>query len=105
MSVTNPETHLKPVVMKALPTAGIIFFVLLVLLPAAVRFLPFDLSIFPEAWNFGIREPIDAFQKWVVVNRADSPAFTWFFNPIKDAINDSVKFLEDVANFNIVFGS
>lgn len=72
----------------------LIFVFLLIVLPAAVRIFSLDFATFPESWNFGIREPIDAFQSWVIVNRANSPWFTWFFDPIKDSINESVKFLE-----------
>lgn len=72
----------------------IIFFVLLLVLPVFIRLFGLNFSSFPEAWNFGLREPIDKFQTWVIINRADSPLFAWVFNPIKDNINTSVKFLE-----------
>lgn len=72
----------------------LIFTVLLIILPALIRIFSLELTTFPESWNFGLREPIDAFQSWVIVNRADSPWFVWFFDPIKNSINTSVKSLE-----------
>ena len=68
--------------------------ILTLILPALVRFSPTDLGTFPEAWNFGIREPLDDFQFWVTLNRQEIPAFIWFFNPLKDGINAWVKGLE-----------
>lgn len=68
--------------------------ILLLVLPAIFYFSSFNLTTFPESWNFNLRKPIDEFQSWVVVNRRSSPAFLYFFNPIKDGINDSVKALE-----------
>ncbi len=73
---------------------------LILILPAILYFSSLststNLATFPENWNFQLRKPIDEFQSWVVINRKDSPAFTLFFNPIKDFINDSVKGLEDI---------
>ncbi len=54
------------------------------------------LSTFPEAWNIGLREPIDNFQSWVIGNRKDHPAFLYFFNPLSDSIDALVKGLENV---------
>ena len=96
MSVTKPQSRLRSIPKKAVPVLSIILFILVILLPAAARLGPLDLATFPESWNVGLREPIDQFQSWVIVNRKESPFFVYFFDPIKDSINTSVKFLEDV---------
>ncbi len=49
---------------------------------------------FPENWNIGLREPIDAFEDWVIDNRRHHPIFLYFFNPLSDAVDASVKALE-----------
>lgn len=51
-------------------------------------------TTFPEGWNLGLREPIDQFQSWVIGNRADHPAFLYFFNPLKNWIDSSLRNIE-----------
>lgn len=46
---------------------------------------------FPEAWNLGLREPLDAFKKWVVGARATSPLFVYFFEPISTAVDFTIR--------------
>lgn len=49
---------------------------------------------FPEAWNIHLRDPIDAFKGWVIGHRATHPLFTWFFDPISDAIDFGLRRVE-----------
>ena len=42
-----------------------------------------------------LRQPIDAFQDWVIGNRATHPLFVYFFDPISDAIDSGIRKLED----------
>ncbi|MEZ4615765.1 MAG: ABC transporter permease subunit [Caldilineaceae bacterium] len=49
---------------------------------------------FPESWNVGLRAPLDAFQSWVIGSRATHPAFLYFFNPLKDLIETSLRGIE-----------
>lgn len=49
---------------------------------------------FPEAWNLGLRGPIDEFQRWVIGNRSWHPAFLYFFAPISDSIDASLRGVE-----------
>jgi glycine betaine/proline transport system permease protein len=42
---------------------------------------------FPAEWNLHLREPLDAFKKWVVGNRATSPIFVYFFEPISAGVD------------------
>lgn len=60
--------------------------VLLIILPLLLRNVAW-LETFPESWNFHLREPIDAFQQWLIPNRSRHPAFTYFFNPLSDAVD------------------
>ncbi len=66
--------------------------VLLLALNLALR----DLGSFPEAWNLGLRKPIDAFQLWVIVNRAHHPLFLYFFEPLSDFIDWALRGVENV---------
>ncbi len=42
---------------------------------------------FPAEWNMHLREPLDAFKKWVVGNRATSPFFVFIFEPISAGVD------------------
>lgn len=77
----------------------LIFLMLLIgilLMPFLLPYVPLDLSDFPEAWNWGLREPIDEFQRWVIGNRAAHPLFVWFFQPLSQTIDSSVRAIETV---------
>ncbi len=49
---------------------------------------------FPEAWNLGLRAPIDAFEAWTVQNRDAHPAFIYFFEPLSDFIDAGLRATE-----------
>jgi glycine betaine/proline transport system permease protein len=66
----------------------------ILLLPVIVRRVPMELNIFPEAWNIHLREPIDGFQRWALANQTTHPLFTFFFDPISDAIDFGIRRLE-----------
>jgi glycine betaine/proline transport system permease protein len=55
---------------------------------------PDTFRTFPASWNFGIREPIDSFQAWVIGHRNEHPAFILFFDPISDLIDFGLRTLE-----------
>lgn len=60
-----------------------------------IRLLNIDwLAHFPESWNFGLREPIDSFQSWVIGNRRYHPIFVYFFEPLKMFIEAQLRTLE-----------
>lgn len=42
-----------------------------------------------------MRDRVDNFRSWTVLNRATHPLFTWFFDPISDFINNTLSFVED----------
>jgi len=66
----------------------------ILLLALLVRVLPLDLSEFPEAWNLHLRQPIDEFQRWVIGHRSTHPAFVYFFEPLSDAIDFGIRWVE-----------
>lgn len=49
---------------------------------------------FPEQWNLGLRVRVDAFQDWVIGNRATHPLFVYFFEPLSDAIDAGLRWGE-----------
>jgi len=58
-----------------------------ILLGAALLLILYNVFVqpigaFPADWNIHLRDPLDAFKKWVVGNRATSPLFLYFFEPI-----------------------
>lgn len=46
-----------------------------------------ELGLFPESWNLGLREPLDLFKVWVIVNRKTHPVFLYFFEPLSRTID------------------
>ncbi len=69
---------------------------LLLLLLAFVlnRLLPEN--SFPEWLNFGIRAPLDGFQKWIIGNRTTHPIFVYFFDPLRYTIEFLLRGLERI---------
>ena len=61
----------------------------------AARALPIDTSRFPEAWNVGLRAQVDAFQDWVIGNRATSPVFVYLIDPLSAGIDAGLRWAED----------
>ncbi|MCB0196454.1 MAG: ABC transporter permease subunit [Anaerolineae bacterium] len=70
--------------------------VLILLLPLIVDSISTELTEFPEAWDIHLREPLDDFQRWTIRNRLTHPLFTWFFDPLSDAVDFSIRQIESV---------
>jgi glycine betaine/proline transport system permease protein len=68
--------------------------VILWLLPIVLNRLPFEIHTFPESWNLHLRQPIDELQGWVIGHRASHPMFTYFFDPVSNAIDLGIRQLE-----------
>ena len=66
----------------------------ILLLPVIIHRLPVELTVFPEAWNIHLREPIDDFQRWTLANQRTHPMFILFFDPVSDAIDFGIRRLE-----------
>src|SRR5262245_60531925 len=69
--------------------------VLLALAFILIRWMPFPTNKFPLEWNLGLRARIDAFQDWVIDNRAPAPTFASFFDPLSAAIDAGIRWTED----------
>lgn len=66
----------------------------LVLVFIAARLLT-ELNAFPESWNLGLREGLNEFKRWVVVNRNEHWLFVFFFQPLSSAIDFTLRRAED----------
>ena len=53
-----------------------------------------SLDTFPETWNIGLREVLNNFKRWVVVNRTTHGIFLYFFEPLSDAIDFGIRRFE-----------
>ncbi|NOX62415.1 MAG: ABC transporter permease subunit, partial [Chloroflexi bacterium] len=51
---------------------------------------------FPETWNLHLREPIDDFRYWVIGNRNTHWLFVYFFTPLSDVIDWSIRRIENL---------
>jgi glycine betaine/proline transport system permease protein len=58
--------------------------------------VPDPFGAFPERWNLGLRPVIDGFADWVIFNRETHPAFVYFFEPLSNAIDGSLRFVNDL---------
>src|SRR5688572_3441059 len=52
------------------------------------------IDTFPEAWNLGLRGPIDQFEGWVIGNRAIHPLFVYGFTPLSNFIDGLLRLCE-----------
>ena len=55
-----------------------------------------ELDSFPETWNIGLREILNNFKRWVVVNRNTHWIFLFFFEPLSAAIDFGLRRVEDI---------
>lgn len=90
----QPLPVARPLWQRLMP--ALIVLGLLVVAGLAGRAQPFLGTQFPEQWNLGLRAPIDAFQGWVISNRATHPVFTYFFSPLSSTIDVGMRFVEGV---------
>ncbi len=63
------------------------------LLVLVARFVA-ELDGFPDSWNLGLRDPLNSFKRWVVVNRNSHPIFLFFFEPLSAAIDFGLRRVE-----------
>jgi len=62
---------------------------------ALLAFLwPADAAPFPEAWNLGLRAPIDELQSAIIADRETIPVFRYFFDPLSDFIDVGLRWAE-----------
>jgi len=55
-----------------------------------------QLDTFSEGWNLGLRDLLNEFKRWVVVNRNTHWLFLFFFEPLSAVIDFGVRRAEDV---------
>lgn len=68
---------------------------LIILCLLAAAFIP-QLDLFPERWNIGLREPLNDFKRWVVVNRQTHWLFLFFFEPLSATLDVLIRALENL---------
>ncbi|MCB9421029.1 MAG: ABC transporter permease subunit [Ardenticatenaceae bacterium] len=54
-----------------------------------------QLNLFPESWNLGLRNVLNEFKRWVVVNRNSNWLFVFFFEPLSAVIDFLLRRIED----------
>ena len=82
-----------PLWRRTLRPLGVLLVLAIVLI--IMRWMPFPTSKFPQEWNLGLRARIDAFQDWVIDNRATAPMFAYFFDPLSNTIDAGIRWTED----------
>ena len=53
------------------------------------------LKVFSEDWNIGLRNSLNEFKRWVVINRNTHWIFTYFFEPFSAVIDFSLRRVEN----------
>ncbi len=90
-TLTTPNSSSK----RQPPVTGLILLGLLIgffFLATAVPIL----DTFPESWNIGLRDPLNEFKRWVVVNRSeDHWLFLFIFEPFTAVLDFFIRLLED----------
>jgi glycine betaine/proline transport system permease protein len=66
----------------------------IILFTTVVVAVIFSTGSFPEAWNLGLRQPVDQFGRWVIGNRATHPLFVYGFTPLSAAIDTLLRLCE-----------
>lgn len=67
---------------------------LFILLFIAANYLP-QLAQFPENWNIGLREPLNEFKRWVVINRTEHWLFLFIFEPLSAVLDFLIRLIEN----------
>ena len=77
------------------PISGFVYILILVALLLIATAVPL-LDTFPESWNIGLREPLNKFKRWVVVNRSEGHwLFLFIFEPFTAVLDFFIRLLED----------
>ncbi|KAA3656709.1 MAG: ABC transporter permease subunit [Chloroflexi bacterium] len=54
-----------------------------------------QLDTFPDSWHIGLRNVLNEFKRWVVVNRNSHWVFVFFFEPLSTVIDFCLRRIED----------
>lgn len=88
LNMPNGRRWLRPFLLLAGFALGVV--VLLALSRANALF-----DAFPDAWNVGLREALNEYKRWVVVNRSSHWLFAYFFEPIRTVLDFSLRRVEN----------
>ncbi|MFK7801629.1 MAG: ABC transporter permease [Anaerolineae bacterium] len=80
---------------RKLPVFWLAIAGLFVLLLVGANLIP-QLDAFPEEWNIGLRDPLNNFKRWVVVNRTTHWMFLFFFEPLSAVLDFLIRLFEDI---------
>ena len=70
--------------------------VFLLALLLALRWSPWQTTTFPEAWNLGLRAPLDGFRSWVIGHQSTHWLFVYFFDPLSAGIDWGIRGVENI---------
>lgn len=74
--------------------AGLAWLAAVLILALLALLWPAEARAFPATWNIGLRGPIDAFQGWVIGNRASNPVFVYGFTPLSATLDAALRLIE-----------
>ena len=55
-----------------------------------------EVGRFPESWNLHLRDPLNEFKRWIVVNRKTHFMFLYFFEPLSAILDFIIRRAEDI---------
>ncbi|MCB8945930.1 MAG: ABC transporter permease subunit [Ardenticatenaceae bacterium] len=61
-----------------------------------VIFLIIHVGNFPESWNLHLRDPLNEFKRWIVINRKTHWMFLYFFEPLSATLDFIIRRAEDL---------
>ena len=68
--------------------------ILLLAVLLLVHHYVYNFTLFPEAWDLHLRDPLDSFKQWSIRNQTTHPIFLYFFEPISDALDFALRRVE-----------
>lgn len=88
----SPPTQLRLTARVGLGIVALLLLALIPLLHATDLFIDNT----PPAWDPPLRTPLNQFQTWLIGNRNSHPIFLYFFEPLSDLIDFTLRWLEGV---------
>lgn len=88
MSIVAPIDQANPARVKVIAAVASVVAVL-------VALQLFGAPGFPDNWNIGLADPVNAAKRWIVDNRNDHWLFTFILGPFTDAVQAGLTAIED----------
>jgi len=85
----------KPIPKKLHTLLGLILLVIGIVALLIISQKVHQLDTFPESWNLGLHNALNAFKRWVVLHRNTHPIFVFFFEPLSAVIDFLLRRIED----------